>query len=296
MNTKKAFTLIELLVVIAIIAILAAILFPVFAQAREKARQTTCASNLKQLALGVIQYTQDYDECPPCGQTPPAWGVTPGVGWAGQIYSYIKSPGVYACPDDNANANLTTINGFATYLVSYAYNQNLANGSTNNGVVGNISKLSSAPMTVLFTEIDGNAPRNNNACGAKYPSTDMEDGEAQRIIQKGNFISGVMNGPYGANDGFGDYQPFLVTGPMGETGLGAGWACGLDPVYSLGRHSSGSNYTFWDGHVKWLVGTHVSPGSNAASSTSHPTVGSVAGGTGSTYADGNAYAATYSVI
>ena len=62
MNTKKAFTLIELLVVIAIIAILAAILFPVFAQAREKARQTTCASNLKQLALGVIQYTQDYDE------------------------------------------------------------------------------------------------------------------------------------------------------------------------------------------------------------------------------------------
>ena len=59
---RRAFTLIELLVVIAIIAILAAILFPVFAQARDKARQTTCLSNIKQLSLGVLMYAQDYDE------------------------------------------------------------------------------------------------------------------------------------------------------------------------------------------------------------------------------------------
>ena len=59
---KKAFTLIELLVVIAIIAILAAILFPVFAQAREKARQASCLSNEKQIGLGLMMYTQDYDE------------------------------------------------------------------------------------------------------------------------------------------------------------------------------------------------------------------------------------------
>ena len=62
---RKGFTLIELLVVIAIIAILAAILFPVFAAARDKARQATCASNLKQITLGVIQYEQDYDEMYP---------------------------------------------------------------------------------------------------------------------------------------------------------------------------------------------------------------------------------------
>ena len=65
MKDKKGFTLIELLVVIAIIAILASILFPVFASAREKARQATCASNLRQLALAVLQYTNDYDEVLP---------------------------------------------------------------------------------------------------------------------------------------------------------------------------------------------------------------------------------------
>ena len=63
--TKRAFTLIELLVVIAIISIIAAILFPVFAQAREKARQITCTSNEKQLSLGVLMYAQDNDETPP---------------------------------------------------------------------------------------------------------------------------------------------------------------------------------------------------------------------------------------
>ena len=91
-NKNRAFTLIELLVVIAIIAILAAILFPVFATAREKARQTSCASNLKQLGIAYVQYEQDYDEILPWG-----WYGAPD-GWAGMIYPYARSTGVFFCP------------------------------------------------------------------------------------------------------------------------------------------------------------------------------------------------------
>ena len=108
-RTRIAFTLIELLVVIAIIAILAAILFPVFAKAREKARQANCAMNLKQLALATMQYEQDYDEFPPCGmQFDAAVALNTcdanlvGMGWAGQIYPYVKSLNVFSCPDDLA--------------------------------------------------------------------------------------------------------------------------------------------------------------------------------------------------
>jgi prepilin-type N-terminal cleavage/methylation domain-containing protein/prepilin-type processing-associated H-X9-DG protein len=98
---NSAFTLIELLVVIAIIAILAAILFPVFAQAREKARQASCLSNQKQLALGVLQYVQDYDETFPYGlnkNMPGGWASD--ALWTVAIQPYIKSVQVFACPSD----------------------------------------------------------------------------------------------------------------------------------------------------------------------------------------------------
>ncbi len=86
---RRGFTLIELLVVIAIIAILAAILFPVFAKARDKARAAACLSNLKQLGLGCMMYTQDYDE------TLPAWAL-----WPTQIEPYVKNRQIYWCPSD----------------------------------------------------------------------------------------------------------------------------------------------------------------------------------------------------
>ena len=94
-NVRRAFTLIELLVVIAIIAILAAILFPVFAQAREKARQAACLSNTKQMSLGIMQYAQDYDELlPVVGDN----GANRGR-WFHQIYPYVKSAEVFTCPN-----------------------------------------------------------------------------------------------------------------------------------------------------------------------------------------------------
>ncbi|MCX7597378.1 MAG: DUF1559 domain-containing protein [Armatimonadetes bacterium] len=97
---KRGFTLIELLVVIAIIAILAAILFPVFARAREKARQASCQSNLKQIALGVLMYVQDYDERFPCT---PGWSCglpnnSNTSRWYALVQPYIKNAQLFRCP------------------------------------------------------------------------------------------------------------------------------------------------------------------------------------------------------
>ncbi|HEY3330588.1 MAG TPA: DUF1559 domain-containing protein [Capsulimonadaceae bacterium] len=139
------FTLIELLVVIAIIAILAAILFPVFATAREKARQTSCASNLKQLGIGFVQYSQDYDELMPTKYT----GAPTAVNWACVMYPYIKSTGTYACPDD-----VSTISNPALNRCSYCYNDNLEY-SYGTVICTNIAKMSAPALTVALVEVDG---------------------------------------------------------------------------------------------------------------------------------------------
>ncbi len=101
---KKGFTLIELLVVIAIIAILAAILFPVFARAREKARQSSCLSNCKQIALALLQYAQDYDERFPrhCDNGGPALTGSQDC-WLGVLTPYIKNTQVWYCPSQTTS-------------------------------------------------------------------------------------------------------------------------------------------------------------------------------------------------
>ncbi len=101
MRKQAGFTLIELLVVIAIIAILAAILFPVFARAREKARQTSCLSNVKQLVLSINMYTQDYDECLPMSRH----RSNPTYSWAGWntlVEPYVKNTQVFICPSSDS--------------------------------------------------------------------------------------------------------------------------------------------------------------------------------------------------
>ena len=120
---RSAFTLIELLVVIAIIAILAAILFPVFAQAREKARQSGCLSNLKQIGTGLMMYTQDYDEAYPCNWFGGLWVTTPDgkqYKWMDAVNPYVKNEQVFTCPSDGSARK------------RYIYYQHLAKASTDN--------------------------------------------------------------------------------------------------------------------------------------------------------------------
>ena len=114
-HSRKGFTLIELLVVIAIIAILAAILFPVFARARENARRSSCQSNLKQIGLGVIQYVQDYDEKLPASR----FNYSPPV-LHSLLQPYLKSFQIFTCPSNTQNKNL--FDGSDTVSNSYLWN------------------------------------------------------------------------------------------------------------------------------------------------------------------------------
>lgn len=125
-SRRSAFTLIELLVVIAIIAILAAILFPVFARARENARRSSCQSNLKQIGLGVMQYTQDYDEAYPFGHNQGGGASGGYLNWYSGVDPYLKSRQIFTCPSDsnrdkagNTDTITKTPEGFH---VSYAAN------------------------------------------------------------------------------------------------------------------------------------------------------------------------------
>ena len=131
MRKRSGFTLIELLVVIAIIAILAAILFPVFAQAREKARQSVCLSNFKQIGLGVMMYAQDYDETYPMNRLQVLPGGSEGnrriVSWKSVTLPYVKNFDVYRCPSNPLHNTKDETKdseqwGYPAFPISYAYN------------------------------------------------------------------------------------------------------------------------------------------------------------------------------
>ncbi len=162
---RKGFTLIELLVVIAIISILASILFPVFARARENARRTNCVSNLKQISLGVLQYAQDYDDYLPkevvLGPQRMATGALSNSGVAGSpgvyrhlwmhiIYPYVKSVQIFNC----SSANLDYIDHFDgqyTASISYGYNQNLS-GASSTTVGVHLASIPQVAITPMMAE------------------------------------------------------------------------------------------------------------------------------------------------
>jgi prepilin-type N-terminal cleavage/methylation domain-containing protein/prepilin-type processing-associated H-X9-DG protein len=115
--SRRGFTLIELLVVIAIIAVLAAILFPVFAQAREKARQTSCLSNMKQIGLAMTQYLQDNDEAYMWALHPEEPG-DPVYAWFEPLQPYVKSRDIFRCPSLDADDEAAKPSPYTSYIIN----------------------------------------------------------------------------------------------------------------------------------------------------------------------------------
>jgi len=165
---RRGFTLIELLVVIAIIAILAAILFPVFARAREKARQASCQSNLKQIALAATMYAQDYDET----FVPMSAGSPSGTQWTANLLEpYTKNIQIYECPSYSGTTAQTCTCGSpqAVRRLSYGFNCGGANARMPAWVGPMGAKLAAinAPAETLFA---GDSTCINIGPGAAYPS------------------------------------------------------------------------------------------------------------------------------
>jgi prepilin-type N-terminal cleavage/methylation domain-containing protein/prepilin-type processing-associated H-X9-DG protein len=256
---KSGFTLIELLVVIAIIAILAAILFPVFAQARAKARQAACMSNEKQIALAIIMYTQDYDSTLPAYQYNYSYMGTggPQAQWNNCIQPYLKNWLVEWDEQEGVDPyNIWGVGVYAWYYnwntwPAYSYNVNYLDiNSTCSGTAAPFSpdtphalletRIVSPAAFVTFTDakIVGQA-------GVGYYASNATDSPA--AIWSPNTCT-WSNGGWGVG-AYGDtynYAPPNNTG-TGETSI---------------RHNSGCNTAFADGHVKWLTPGALAAGTN----------------------------------
>ncbi|MCX6366642.1 MAG: DUF1559 domain-containing protein [Armatimonadetes bacterium] len=236
---RVAFTLIELLVVIAIIAILAAILFPVFAQARAKARQTSCLSNLKQVGTGLMMYTQDYDEVLPAnstlgtnGITDPRWpdaatahsaglgetfgwmqpfnAANPGTHriWARDIQPYVKNIQLFKCPQAKPRSSDGTC-------------PNAAAGSNPTGGICEVNVAGAGNGNILLNGI----PAGRSIAAISAPADIIFAHEVR------NFFRAAQE------------KPRLVL----STGLYTGFA----NMYYDSTHNDGANLLFCDGHAKW---------------------------------------------
>jgi prepilin-type N-terminal cleavage/methylation domain-containing protein len=232
MRKLRGFTLIELLVVIAIIAILAAILFPVFAQARDKARSAACLSNLKQVGLALSMYTQDYDEILPFAYN--FWG--PGVYSVGGItYNttnglappmiylapYVKNFGVFFCPSGGKTPPSSGQLTYSTALQTIGWNWYVT--------------------YVMGTYYGGFAAADPSRVGPRYFGVSLGAIESPADL--------VM---------MGDTNPDRLQGAYIYPHTNA-WSLTQVPPYKAkpNRHQEGDNFIFADGHAKWFRGESI---------------------------------------
>lgn len=231
--SKHGFTLIELLVVIAIISLLAAILFPVFARARENARRSNCQANLKQLALSIIQYTQDADERYPMWCTDVDGSgtctVPPDTGWTRAISAYTKSDQILQCPSEHKKqAATSTASGWTDYYMNVFL-------GINTTVTINLTSRSTASV--------------------QYPALCVMLGDLGDFNVGNSTEVAYMPQSAGCNS---VVNRALL--PRCSTSLQSSGAV---------IHLDGSNFAFADGHVKWYKGSTEDGMCNSTPTTSY---------------------------
>lgn len=255
-SLRRAFTLIELLVAISIIALLAAILFPVFGRVRENARRTACLSNARSLALGLAQYSQDFDEKFPCVRYSYDSGESPYPGnktWDDSLFPYVRNNQVYICRNANPlNTRCFTMNLFVTGWTNY-FGTGAATGGSgsyatygvpNDYYVKNLASIPRASNTLLLVEAYVPLSTNLTAC----PSGVLLDCYNVR----GQYASGALQGgavagskPWGTYTG-------ATRDSSGVVKTGAGTGVHLNDTY---------NAIFCDGHAKSIPALPPTDGS-----------------------------------
>ncbi|HEY3331833.1 MAG TPA: DUF1559 domain-containing protein [Capsulimonadaceae bacterium] len=224
-----------------VLFLLAVVFLPVIPwHDRYHSRQATCQSNLKQIGIAFVQYVQDYDEQFPLNGPH-------GTGWAGALYPYVKSTGVFKCSNDENVA--TTTPQFASYPLSYSMNSNFIHLKDKREVSLNQGEIEPVATTVLAFETSGTL-------------VDMTKADEGGAVSPTGFHSGVGNG----------LAPAPGTGNLTANGRPIRYACGDFPgrsaggVYGPTRHDPSSMFLSADGHVKLLQPEKVSTGRTPAKS------------------------------